>query len=411
MLFVWPLSACGKGSEVDTPRKVVILGLDGAEWSLLQPMIDAGEMPHLASLAERGASGTLKSLEPPQKSPAIWTTIATGKSPDDHGIRTFVDKVRGRPLTRNLRQVPALWNIASSVGLSSGVVGWLMSWPAEEIRGFVVSDYLQYSAAPSRRLEHRTFPAELAAELAVDVMPWQQVPWSFVQGFLDAPLDPMAMSAKLRSLLQPIRWISAGDMTFARIGTKLYREHAPGFFAVYLRGMDAMGHLYWNYMTPEAIPEGSLSAEGSRYLSGAVRAYYRYTDKLIGQLLDEIDEKNTTIIVVSDHGFKGGKGRGIEMHTPDGVIVIAGPKVKQGRITGATVYDVAPSVLVLLGLPPADDMPGRVLWSAFNESLSRDQFSATIPTYGTSAPVDSVGRGTVVDEEVKDRLRTLGYVD
>ena len=77
----------------------------------------------------------------------------------------------------------------------------------------------------------------------------------------------------------------------------------------------------------------------------------------------------------------------------------------------ATVYDITPSVLVLLGLPPADDMPGQVLWSAFDESLTRDQFTATIPTYGSQVPVEDTGQGTVVDEEIKERLRSLGYID
>lgn len=389
----------------------MILGLDGAEWSLIRPMVAAGEMPRLASLIERGISGPLRSLEPAQKSPAIWTTIATGKGPEEHGIRTFVDKIRGRPLTRNLRRVPALWNIASSVGVSVGVVGWPMSWPAEEVHGFIVSDYLQYSAAPSVRLEHRTFPEALAAELAGDVTPWQAVPWSFVQDFLDTPFDTTTMSVELSSFLKPIRWISAADMTFARIGARLYRESSPDFFAVYLRGMDAMGHLYWNYMTGEFGPKGPPTTQGTKYLTGAMKAYYRYTDTLIGQVIDAIDTKRTTIIVVSDHGFKGGEGRGIQMHTSDGILVMAGPHIKQGQIAGATVYDITPTTLALLGLPPADDMPGKVLWSAFDESLSPDRFAATIPTYGTSAPAGDGTPSTAVDEEIKERLRALGYID
>ncbi len=405
------LGACGKGGGQPPAGKVLVIGLDGAEWDLIHPMVAAGELPNLGRLMGEGVHGKLRSLEPLAKSPAIWTTIATGKSPAEHGIKGFVDQMHGRPLTQNIRRVRAIWNIASGVGRTTGVVGWLMSWPAEEVNGFVVSDYLQYAAAKGVRVNGRTHPAELEAAIASQVVDWRQVPWSFVQGFLDAPLDTAAMSQELANLLQPIKWIAAGDMTFARVGAGLYRERRPDLFAVYLRGMDAMGHLYWNYMTPEAVPEGTLLPEGMRYATGAMRAYYRYVDGLIQPFLEAADE-NTTILVVSDHGFHGGLDRGVEMHKLDGVIIMAGRDVGRGEITGASVYDVTPTVLALLGLPPAQDMRGKILWSALAPTIPRERFSQTIATYetgdrpGADSPLESP-----VDEELKERLRSLGYID
>jgi len=158
LLALAAIAACGKETSSDAPRnKVLLIGLDGAEWDLIQPMVDAGQLPHFARLMNQGVHGKLRSLEPAAKSPAIWTTIATGKSPEEHGIDTFVDEQGGLPLTQNLRKVRALWNILSAVDRSVGVVGWLMSWPAEEVNGFVVSDYLQYAAKGSTRIMHRTF--------------------------------------------------------------------------------------------------------------------------------------------------------------------------------------------------------------------------------------------------------------
>ena len=72
-----------------------------------------------------------------------------------------------------------------------------------------------------------------------------------------APAHPEPVGAdqgELERLLRPIKWIGAGDLTFTRVGQTLYRKERPDFFTVYLRGMDAMGHLYWNYMVPEALP-------------------------------------------------------------------------------------------------------------------------------------------------------------
>jgi predicted AlkP superfamily phosphohydrolase/phosphomutase len=406
------LSGCGRTASERSPSgKVLLIGLDGAEWDLLRPMIAAGEMPNLAKLVQNGVHGNLRSLEPLAKSPAIWTTIATGKSPDEHGIDTFVDKAGGRPLTQNIRQVRALWNMLSAVGRSVGVVGWLMSWPAEAVNGFVVSDYLQYAARGSTRMNDRTFPADLEPQVAPMVVEWESVPWRFVQRFLDAPPDTVNMPPQLIRLLQPIKWISAGDVTFARIGAKLYGDKRPDFCAVYLRGMDAMGHLYWNYMDPSLVPEGTLDAEGLRFLRGAERAYYRFTDELIGPILALADDE-TTIMVVSDHGFVGGVGRGVEAHKVDGVIIMAGHRVGRGEISGASVYDVAPTVLALLGLPPAEDMRGTVLWSALDASIPRDRYQKRIATYETGdRPTQQAPRESPADEELKERLRSLGYLD
>ncbi len=406
------LGACGKrGSGDAPPEKVLLIGLDGAEWDLIHPMVEAGELPNLGRLMKEGVYGNLRSLEPLAKSPAIWTTIATGRSPEEHGILSFVDKVNGRPLTQNLRKVRALWNIFSGVGRSVGVVGWLMSWPAEKVNGFVVSDYLQYDARGSTRMNDRTYPPGLQSEVAPLVVHWEDVPWRFVDQFLDQPADTASMSPNLTRLLRPIKWIGAGDVTFAQVGTMLYRKDRPDFMAVYLRGMDAMGHLYWNYMIPDSLPPGTDDPEGMPYLTGAERAYYRFTDHLIGPILDLADE-NTTIIVVSDHGFKGGLGRGVEAHKVNGVIIMAGNHVGKGEITGASVYDVAPTVLALMGLPPAEDMRGKVLWSALDATIPHDRFQHRIPTYetgdreGKQSPVQSP-----VDEELKERLRSLGYID
>jgi predicted AlkP superfamily phosphohydrolase/phosphomutase len=167
-------------------------------------MVAAGELPNLGRLMAEGVHGNLRSLEPLAKSPAIWTTIATGKSPAEHGIKSFVDQINGRPLTRNIRRVRAVWNIVSGVGRSAGVVGWLMSWPAEEVNGFVVSDYLQYAASEGKRMQGRTYPPELENTLTADITDWRKMPWGAVQRFLDAPLDTAAMTPELERFVQPV---------------------------------------------------------------------------------------------------------------------------------------------------------------------------------------------------------------
>ena len=100
-------------------------------------------------------------------------------------------------------------------------------------------------------------------------------------------------------------------------------------------------------------------------------------DEVIADLL-KMEGKETTTVIVSDHGFRGGIGRGVDAHKLDGVLIMAGKHVGKGEITGATVYDIAPTVLALLGLPPAEDMRGKVLWSALDATIPRDRFQRRV---------------------------------
>ena len=77
------------GMRRQTGAKVAIIGLDGADWDFALPMIRRGELPNLARLRREGAYGKMRTNTPPL-SPLLWTTIATGKSPDIHGINDFL---------------------------------------------------------------------------------------------------------------------------------------------------------------------------------------------------------------------------------------------------------------------------------------------------------------------------------
>src|SRR5262249_55056739 len=155
---------------------VLVVGIDGATWDLADKLIARGELPHLASLRTRGSWGRLKSFEP-TSSPIIWTTIATGRRADEHGVRGFTHtRLRGvhqalpplrplkrmgfswlfeqlvkrgevfeAPVTSAERRVPALWNIASAQGSPIAVVNWWATWPAEPVLGYMVSERMYYS--------------------------------------------------------------------------------------------------------------------------------------------------------------------------------------------------------------------------------------------------------------------------
>ena len=124
-------------------RPILIVGLDGLEWQVMLPMMREGRLPVLSGLMADGLFGKLQTLQP-TRSPVIWTTVATGKTPDKHGIfglRTRDEQGRDRPFNRTDRKTKAIWNIFSDFGLTVHSVGWWMTDPAEKKRVWDVLDY------------------------------------------------------------------------------------------------------------------------------------------------------------------------------------------------------------------------------------------------------------------------------
>jgi predicted AlkP superfamily phosphohydrolase/phosphomutase len=401
-------AGCGSGNA---PRgKVLFIGLDGLEWSLLRPMVEAGEVPNLAKLMHNGVYGNLRSLVPLEKSPTIWTTIATGKTPNEHGIGAFINPHGGSPMTQNQRQVLAVWNILSSLDRTVGVIGWMQTWPAETVNGYMVSDYMQYGERTYRELEKRTYPPELEDHLKDLVVEWQHLSWDDVGYLLSAPMDTTELTDAEKTTLNRIRVYTAADLTFARIAERLYREQPTDFFAVYLRATDTLGHDFWNYCFDGLIDPRRLDPVIKHYAGDVMRRYYKHVDELLGPIIARAD-KETTIFVVSDHGFKGGTGLGIKAHKEDGVIILSGRGVGRGEITGATVYDITPTILAFMGLPMAQDMHGKILWSAMGKEIPRDRFTTMIGTYESGKRVPGEAVQSPVDDEIKERLKSLGYLD
>ncbi|MFQ5768788.1 MAG: alkaline phosphatase family protein, partial [Acidobacteriota bacterium] len=145
--------ACRQGPLPGRPSgaHVLIIGLDGADWDRMKPMMEQGRLPALADLVKRGASAKM-AVDRPPLSPLLWNTVATGRPPDEHGVLNFVeyDPRVGKmiPISGRRRRVKALWNLADDAGLTSVTLGWWATWPAEEVRGAMVSDRWSYSPVP-----------------------------------------------------------------------------------------------------------------------------------------------------------------------------------------------------------------------------------------------------------------------
>src|SRR5256885_11826264 len=126
--------------------RVLLIGWDAAEWKVIQPLLELGQMPNLARLMAAGVHGNLATIYP-VLSPMLWTSIATGKRAYKHGIHGFSEPLPDgsavRPITLFSRKTKAVWNILNQNGRRSLVVGWWPSHPAEPLNGVMVSNHFE----------------------------------------------------------------------------------------------------------------------------------------------------------------------------------------------------------------------------------------------------------------------------
>jgi predicted AlkP superfamily phosphohydrolase/phosphomutase len=405
--------------------RVVILGVDGATWTVMRPLLQAGKLPHIKQLMDAGAHGAFQSMEP-TLSPVIWTTIATGKPMSEHGITHFVTDQwdqSGKLLTSNLRRVKALWNILSEHKRSVGVVGWFVTWPAERVNGFMVSSYAGIGRAWKGRLRHDIPQQTYPEDLMQDIEPFMEEAEEHLnRRFHDIfdRLDMSRLNETQRRVVEDTRDVLLADMLNANVGLHLYEAQHPDFFALYLGGTDVAGHRFWKYLYPKALAF-NVSPEQVAMLGDVLVNYYLYIDQVVGRVMAAVDP-NTLIMLISDHGMEayiprdGNDDRTSGQHgdAPPGVIILSGQGVRQGPLrVPASVYDVAPTVLYAMGLPLAQDMTGRPMLGAFTDGFLQQHPLAYIRSYetGSQAPGKGVARESDVDELLKKRLKSLGYIN
>jgi tetratricopeptide (TPR) repeat protein len=415
-------------------REVVLIGVDSFTWRIIDPLLAAGRMPNLRRLVERGARANLRTITP-ILSPVVWTSIATGTKPSRHGIVDFVVTARdsGRivPVTSAMRQVPALWNILTRQEVDTDVVGWWATWPAETVRGRIVTDRVAFQLFDAETQDWKsdnpaatrgkTWPPDLFATVRPLIKAPSEVDDAAVAALLGGGRLPHAPTAEQADLLRRMRTIVAAGQTYHAIGRSLVRDPRRGLKMLYYEGPDTISHLLMRYRPP--LMAGVAPADAALF-GPAVDRYYELQDRYIGEIVDDAGP-GATFIVCSDHGFKSDanrpldsdpridRGRAAEWHTPVGVLVIAGPDVRPGAGLGAaSVLDVAPTVLALFGLPAARDMDGQPLVEALAPAFLARHPVAWIDTYGGQRAPDAED-GLVAsagDAEVIEKLRSIGYI-
>ena len=356
--------------------KVLLIGWDAADWKIINSLIERGQMPALTSLVERGVMGDIETLQP-VLSPMLWNSIATGKRADEHGILGFteVDPATQtvRPVTSTSRRVKALWNILSQQGLRTNVVGWFGGHPAEPIGGACVSDAyargFPREGDPWPLMPGTVWPERLSAALAELRLRPSEIDGDIIRMFVDRASE---IDYSKPHLINALVNVLAECFTTHAAATYLM-EHEPwDFMAVYYIGIDHFSHSFMNFHPPR---ESWVAEADYEMYKDVVNSGYRLMDLFLARLL-QLAGPETSVVLLSDHGFHSDHLRPMSIpdipagpaaqHRQMGIVTMAGPGiVRDERIYGVTLLDIAPTVLSLFGLPAGQDMPGRVLAEAF----------------------------------------------
>jgi len=393
--------------EVGPPRKVILVGIDAADWQVMGHLLEDGRLPNFSRLISQGSTGRLDTFLPLRKSPILWTSIATSKLPDEHGIGGFVKPSgdgKSVPYTGNTRRVKALWDILGEQCMTVAVIGWMVTWPAEPVNGYMVSDYIQYENERGIKFERQTYPEELFDEIDALRLKEQDMVDDRVAHIFPMDRTPEELGAEDWQKGY-VKQIFATDETFRRIAHHL-NDKGVDFLTVYFNGVDSMCHAFWAQRMHRNHP-----------LNKVIDNYYLWIDGVLGEFMDLVDDE-TLLIVCSDHGFHGkrkapdgGTLLGIYMHGEYGIVGMMGKGVRKGtRIIDAGILDITPTILYALGLPIGRDMHGRVLTEGFESAYLEGNPTAFVQTYETGDRVAGEPIASPVDEEIKKKLKAVGYM-
>lgn len=414
--------------SVRPAHPVIFIGLDGGDWQLLDEYIAKGMMPNLARLVREGASGLIETEHPPL-SPLLWTTMMTGVSPLEHQVLDFTrfNPVTGskEPITSTEREVPAIWNMVTMAGRRVAVFGLWATYPAEPVRGVMVSDRLftfQFAETspppgtvypPSREPWARA--AVSAAEAAVDLAAMRRyLPWLTPADYesLVREADPYSKpSSALRRML---------------VETEIYRRLAvdllsagnlPDLTIIYIQGTDTVGHVFAPFAPPKQPHIDQTDYD--RYHDVPVK-YFASIDRFLGDIIRIADAVDATIVIASDHGFQWKEDRpknissfavatAAKWHRAEGIYLERGAGIapSHGHSDRGGIRRICSTLLAATGLPPAQGIAGPPLPPLkFSKEVAIDYRRSFQPF----APPAAVTASTAGAGEALAKLRALGYI-
>jgi arylsulfatase A-like enzyme len=497
--------------------QLLVVGIDGATFDLIDPM--QGRMPALEGLMERGVRADLQAAEP-MFSPLLWTTMSTGKVPEEHGVHGF-------DVHADACRVARFWEVMEDHGLSTGVYKWLVTYPPQQLSAFQVPAWLapapetwpaDLSFIKELELSRRLKRKQVQATRGNGSLAREGLARGFRFGTLAAALQ-FSLSERILGP-DPERAHRQGQLIRVMMDRDLFvwllHEHRPQVASYTDYATDAIGHRFWKYHQPELFD--GVSPDGVDRWGDSLEAAYLQADEVLAELLALLPPE-ASVVVLSDHGFQALQSQdsglffaprterlkallqervaevevaklghkvvvtptgadplldrerivglleglvqastgepfyrweavsddprslGLTLrdehvtrqrlaedtvageplgefvrlteaysgiHERDGIFVAAGPGVAQGvQLEPMTHLDVTPTLLTLVGLPPALDMRGQAPPAMFVQPPALPEAPASYD--GLVAKRELVGGSDEGSNE--DALRALGYID
>jgi hypothetical protein len=406
-LRAFRLDVPGWTTPSEAPARVLLVAIDGASLEYLVPSVAEGRLPHFGRLLDEGASLHLATIRPTQPAP-VWTTVATGKYPWKHGIRSaalyevapdhpplellpdlcfahalaYFGLLAQRPVTAASLAAQPLWSMLSRFGVSVGVAGWPVTYPVQPVLGYLVSDRLHVGTSSLLGSERAAvvYPAD-----ALDLVEAPLLAELADEAFADA--ESVGRAGRV-----PTRVPTARDRVYARVAEALRARFRPRFTAVRYQGLDEIAH--WDLPGRavggrEAIVQPAGAERGRK-----MAEYYRFLDEELGAALAALGPEDL-LLVVSGFGIEPagylkrwlaralGDPEQVGSHedAPDGFLLAFGASVEPGRRPRGAIVDVAPTILYYLGVPVARDLDGYVRTDLFRRAVTAARPITYIPTY------------------------------
>jgi len=394
-------------------KRLLLIGWDAADWNLLNPLIDAGELPALNRVVEKGVVGDLAGGQLLDTA-AQWTSMVTGKRPWQHGIAHSlefeVNLQQPAPITRKFRRCAAIWEMLAAHERRSIVFGWPATQGcASDFCSIVSNRYAEPTAPPGTKVwppapTGTYWPGDLGNSLDPLRMSPEALGADIISRYIP---DWQKIDQKSDRRLGLLRVLLALDLSHCAGSSFLLSRNEWDFAAVRLPALGNIAPLFLPFHPPRR--EEINQREFDLY-HNVMRIACRTLDHMLG-IFEKLAGPDTVIMVASGHGVRvlPGPSGGVygrpeaTAKSPYGILTAAGPGFAPDRLLhGAGILDVTPTILHWFGLPIGDDMEGRVLL----EGLSGNSEVQRIETWENVVPAfKSTGEMEPGTTRVAERLR------
>jgi hypothetical protein len=362
-------------------RRITMLLIDGGSLEYIWPRVASGRLPNFGRLLDSGASMFLATIRPTQPDP-VWAAVATGMYPVKNGVRSAatyyargddraVDLlpdhcfshllvrlgiIRDEPNTSAEWRTRPLWSILGDYGIRSGIVRWPLTYPAQPIDGFLITDRFHQAIGSTSGSGSAAYPADIT------------------------PLTHDVLAGG-----GPLRW----DDIYASATRAAADAHPVQVTAIRYQGVDAAAH--------RALPDsqGDEFSDADRQAFGALDRAYAQVDREIGATLERL-AAGDLLLVISGFGMRPVSPiehvaarllRDPDISAtheagPDGFLLAYGTPVAPGRKPRGSIVDVTPTVLYFLGVPIGRDMDGYTRADLFAPSFTAERPITFIPSHG-----------------------------